>query len=156
MASTDPGSASTLKIHVAGRTTHVRFHFQQVYVSSRHSVGVGTPHWVPPVDLYETESEVVLEVDLAGVTSEEIGIRFTSGCIQLTGQRRDRAEPSATAFHVVEIERGRFSRDIELPATVDPDSAKASYDEGLLVIRARKRPGAVQGCRIARTREGLE
>lgn len=148
--------SSVMSVRLAGRTTHIRFHFQQVYVSTRPSLGTGLPHWVPPVDLYETETEVVIEVDLAGVSSDEVQVQFSGQCVTLTGSRRDRAESSATAFHVVEIERGVFSRDIELPAPVEPNSIRAAYHDGLLVLRARKGRGAMHGCRRARNREGLE
>jgi HSP20 family protein len=148
--------SSVMSVRLAGRTTHIRFHFQQVYISTRPSLGTGLPHWIPPVDLYETETEVVLEVDLGGVSSNEVQVQFSGQCVTLTGSRRDRAESSATAFHVVEIERGEFSRDIELPAPVEPNSVRASYSDGLLVLRARKGRGTMRGCHRAHDREGLE
>jgi HSP20 family protein len=156
MNKTNQDMSSVMSVRLAGRTTHIRFHYQQVYVSTRPSLGTGMPHWVPPVDLYETETEVVLEVDLGGVSSADVQVEFSGQCVTLTGSRRDRAESSATAFHVVEIERGEFSRDIELPAPVEPNSVRADYSDGLLVLRARKDGGAMHGCRRAQDREGLE
>ncbi len=149
-------TSSVIRVSMAGRTTHIRFHFQQVYVSTRPALGTGLPHWVPPVDLYETENEVVLEVDLGGVSSEEVQVQFHAGCVTLSGTRRDRAESTVVAFHVIEIERGEFSREIDLPVPVDPSTVQAEYRDGLLVLRARKSRGALRGCRRAQDREGLE
>jgi HSP20 family molecular chaperone IbpA len=143
-------------IQVIGRTTHVRFHFHQVSVSTRSSLSAGTPHWVPSIDLYETEHEIVLEVCLAGVPSDEIHIQFTGREVHLSGTRREAAEEGPRSYCVMEIERGRFLRSIELPASILPDSVRASFADGLLSLRATKRSGSMHGCRRAQTREGLE
>ncbi len=142
-------------IRVTGRGTHIRFHIHHLSVSTRATMAVGTSHWIPPVDLYETERELVLEVNLAGVTSDEVNVQFTGRAVQLTGSRPDAAESGPKSYHVMEIERGRFSRTIDLPVAVEPGSVRASYSDGLLIIHAAKR-STIRGCTRSRTREGLE
>ena len=150
------GKDTSPTIHVVGRTTHIRFHFHQLTVSSRPALGAGTPHWVPPIDLYDTADEIVLEIGLAGVGSDEMSIEFSGRAVQITGHRRDAAETGRRNYHVMEIERGRFSRTIELPCPVEPSTVRATYTDGLLVVRALKRRGTIHGCNQARNREGLE
>jgi HSP20 family protein len=150
------GRSSATAVEATGKSTHLRFHFQQVYVSTRPAPGTGLPHWIPAIDMYETEDEVVLEVDLAGVPGEDMQVQFTARSVQLSGLRRERAEASVQIFHVMEIERGQFTRTIELPALIEPDTVRASYSDGLLVLRVCKRHASLRGCRKARNREGLD
>lgn len=156
MNDTDDKTSSTIAIKVAGRTTHIRFHYQHVYLSARPTLGAGAPQWIPSVDLYETDKEIILEVDLGGVGSDEMQVHFTGRSVHLSGSRRERAESSVKIFHVMEIERGQFMRTIDLPALVEPNTVRAAYSEGLLVVRVSKRHAAIHGCRQARNREGLE
>ena len=144
------------EVRVTGRTTHVRFHFHHIHVSNRPTLGMGTPQWIPAVDLYETDDEVIFEVELGGVTSDDVRVQITGRTVCLSGSRHPRAESPVTAFHVMEIERGEFLRTVELPALVEPDTVRAKFTDGLLVVRACKRGGAMHGCRKARNREGLE
>ena len=150
----DPNT--NLKISTSGRSAHIRFHYQQVFVSSRPSFGVSSPHWVPPIDLYETDCDIVLEVDLGGVTAEAVHVQFSPRSVLLSGTRRARAESPVRDFHVIEIERGEFMREIEFPHPIEPGSERVTYEDGLLVLRARKKHGTMRGCTKARNREGLE
>ena len=147
---------SSPKIVVIGRTTHVRFHFHQVTVSMRPSLAVGSPHWIPPIDLYETETEIMLEIGLAGVNSDEVNLEFAGRTVHISGRRADAVEPGPKNYYVMEIERGMFSRTIELPAFIEPETVRAHYRDGLLVVRVLKRGQQIRGCSQASTREGLE
>lgn len=143
-------------IQVIGRSTHIRFHFHQVTVSTRSSLVAATPHWVPPIDLYETESELVLEVCLAGVPTEDVHLQITGRRAILSGTRHNTADAGVRNYFVMEIERGRFNRSIDLPCPIEPQSVQATYAAGLLTVRASKRSGSMHGCRQATSREGLE
>ncbi len=143
-------------IRVIGRTTHIRFHFHQVSVSTRSSLAAATPHWVPPIDLYETDNELVLEVSLAGVPTEDVQLQITARKAVLTGTRNNTTDAGIRSYFVMEIERGRFSRSIDLPVPIEPQTVQAAYSAGLLTVRACKRSGSMHGCRQAKTREGLE
>ncbi len=152
----DTYSSSSPVIQAIGRTTHIRFHFHQVSVSTRSSLAAATPHWVPPIDLYETENELVLEVCLAGVPTEDVHLQITARRALLSGTRNNTTNAGIRSYFVMEIERGRFSRSIDLPFPVEPQSVQATYAAGLLTVRVCKRSGSMHGCRKANSREGLE
>jgi len=103
--------------------------------------------WTPPVNLYETESEYVLCVDLAGVEKDKIDLSIEAGILRLRGRRSvprwpevpGEAPPQHLRVHLMEIDHGPFSRSIELPRDVDSSRITAVHNNGLLWIRLPKK-----------------
>ena len=94
--------------------------------------------WEPAVDVYETGTEVVVLVELAGVKREMMELVVSGNALQLKGERRDTGQPGERTYYRMEIHKGHFEKLVPLPATVDPERTKASYEEGLLVITMPK------------------
>lgn len=94
--------------------------------------------FVPAVDLWETETEIVLVVEIPGVLEEDVDVSVTPSCLVLRGARAE--VPRGRAL-IQEWRWGEFEREVSLPSTVDPDSMTATFSEGTLEIRLRKRMG---------------
>jgi len=93
--------------------------------------------WQPQVNVYESDSEVTVCVDLAGIRGEDIHVEAHADCLVLRGRRLPPAPPRQEAdlrVHVMEIDAGNFSRQIELPVPVDRSRVSARYHEGLLWV----------------------
>jgi HSP20 family protein len=90
--------------------------------------------WEPAIDVYETETEVTVLVEIAGLTPEEINIHIEGTTLAIRGERLDTRTNVKRSFRQVEIRRGSFERYVSLPAPVDPDRTRASYKDGLLEI----------------------
>ncbi|HEY3294571.1 MAG TPA: Hsp20/alpha crystallin family protein [bacterium] len=152
--SEDPSSDG---IQFAGkRSTHSQYHFFQFY-SSQHAVLTAGTGWFPPVDLYETPTEFVLEVNLAGIAPEQVRLSFEGSLLHITGQRDELGEPGVRCYHIMEIERGAFARTLELPSAVDGTTARAVFHDGLLLVHVQKKEGGqIHGCFSADSMEGLE
>jgi len=90
--------------------------------------------WEPAIDVYETETEVVALVELAGVKQDEIEVVVDGNTLVVRGERKEATPRSKRTYYQMEIQRGVFERGILLPTTVDPDKTKASYEDGLLEI----------------------
>lgn len=90
--------------------------------------------WEPAVDVYETATEVVVLVELAGVKKDEIQMIVDGRTLVIRGIRQETGMQVKRNFHQMEIHRGPFERSVFLPVTVDPDKTKASYKDGLLEI----------------------
>ena len=90
----------------------------------------------PPVDVYETETEVVVRMEIAGIdpTAIDIMIMRNERLVTIRGERRDPAAGQPRNYQNMEIECGLFSRQIRLPADVDETQAAAHYSEGFLVV----------------------
>jgi HSP20 family protein len=95
--------------------------------------------WSPPVDILERGDEVVLKVDLPGVSQNEIDIRVEEGALTIQGERKFVKESSEENYVQIERPYGTFRRTFSIPGTIDQESIKASYKDGVLrIILPRK------------------
>ena len=148
---------SSLDIECAPKkNAHAQYRYFQFY-ASQHAVLTAGSGWAPPVDLYETPTEFVLEANLGGISHQQVQVTFEGNQCRIAGQREERGEPGVRCYHVMEIERGNFSRTLELPVPVDADTARADYQDGYLVLRVKKKAGGeIHGCFSADSMEGFE
>lgn len=103
-----------------------------------HSVSwqVKSSGWDPPTDLYETESAYIARVEIAGMREENFDVSVLNDTLYITGFRPDSA--LRRAYHQMEIRSGKFSTVIELPGSVDVETASAEYQDGFLTITLPK------------------
>src|SRR4029078_2138790 len=96
----------------------------------------GTRGFLPPVDIWEEEHSVVIELDVAGGDPENLSAEAVEGQLVVTGERT----PSDGAIRRYRSERwqGRFVRSFTLPQNVDGDTIEAAYEEGVLRIKLPK------------------
>jgi HSP20 family protein len=89
----------------------------------------------PNVDVYYCgdPQRAVVKVDLAGVKLEEIGIEVSGRQLAIVGERQVQ-ETEGRVYQQVEIPSGPFRRIVELQVDVDPDLAKATYEDGVLRV----------------------
>ena len=91
----------------------------------------------PRINVMRTEEpdELRVVVELAGVEPDDVHIVVQERALIVAG-RRNRVNPECRiSYHLLEIEHGPFERRIGLPVDVDPERARATYDQGLLVVR---------------------
>jgi HSP20 family protein len=103
---------------------------------------LSTTNFVPPVDVYEDEHHVTLKAELPGVNPKDVDIRIENNVLTVRGERKFEKEEKEENFHRIERRYGSFMRSFTLPNTVNPDSVKADYDNGLLKIQFEKRAEA--------------
>jgi HSP20 family protein len=100
--------------------------------------GKTTQSWVPAVDVWETETEVVYAFDLPGIPESEIQVEVEDGSLTVTAERTRTNEQSDERFYRFERRHGTFTRTIGLPQGVSEDGIKAAYENGVLEIRVAK------------------
>jgi len=88
--------------------------------------------WSPPTDVYETEENYVIKVEIAGMRDEDLEVAFEDNILMISGFRSDLNE--RRAYHQMEIRFGRFELAVEIPATVNMEKATAEYKDGFLTI----------------------
>jgi HSP20 family protein len=109
---------------------------------SRPMMSPSDAGWTPEADLFETDRDICVVVNLAGVQKEEIEVSFHQNHLRVAGNRlRNLPSGSPTHFHHMEIGHGEFERVFRIPAAVDDDHISASCAEGLLTVRMKKRVG---------------
>ena len=101
--------------------------------------------WAPRVDVYETDSEVVVKVCVAGLAPEQMELTISSDnrFLTLRGVRieHDDDKPRRIRYYQLEVYYGPFERIVALPMDVplDRDKLVASYKDGFLKIVLPKR-----------------
>jgi len=90
--------------------------------------------WQPAIDVYETDSEVVVLVELAGVKEAEIEVIVHNDVLTIRGERKDIKQGIKRTYSQMEILWGPFERDITLSANVNVDQIKAFYEAGILEV----------------------
>jgi HSP20 family protein len=100
--------------------------------------GRATQNWVPAVDVWETENDLVYAFDLPGVTQEQIAIELHDDTLTVTAQRERTEERVEDGFVRYERRFGTFSRALGVPQGVSEDGIRADYKDGVLEIRVAK------------------
>ena len=80
--------------------------------------GRTTQSWVPALDVWETEDELVYAFDLPGIPEEEITVEFEDGALSVSAERKREATVDQDRFYRYERRYGSFSRTIGLPQGV--------------------------------------
>lgn len=93
---------------------------------------------VPPIDVYETDSEVVLKTELPGIKKEDIEVTIKENSVHIKAERKEEKEEKTENVHRVERFYGKIERVVPLPVEVKPEEAKAEYKDGVLEVRIPK------------------
>ena len=102
------------------------------------SRGEETPVVVPPVDIFESNNEVVLEIEMAGVSKETIQTSVEGNKLEITGKTVVPDLPKEYAPLYSERQHLQYQRAFVLGVELKPDKIRASYDNGLLRLTIPK------------------
>jgi HSP20 family protein len=94
--------------------------------------------WMPAVDVWETDKELVLSFDLPGIPEDKIAVELEDNVLTVSGERERTQEHSNDRFYRFERRHGSFSRGVTLPTGVSEDSIQADYKDGVLEVRVPK------------------
>lgn len=92
--------------------------------------------WSPPTDVYETDEDFVVRVEIAGMRDEDFEVNIENRTLHISGYRPDFG--GRRAYHQMEILSGRFEIEVEITVPVDVDLSAAEYKDGFLTIRLPK------------------
>jgi HSP20 family protein len=95
--------------------------------------------FAPPVDIYEDEHKIVLQLEVPGLKQEDLDIQLENNLLTVKGERKFEKEEKEENFHRIERRYGSFYRSFTVPTTVNQDGVKASYDAGVLRVELAKR-----------------
>jgi HSP20 family protein len=109
-------------------------------MSAKDELAAGT--FVPPVDVYEDEHNLVLKLEIPGINEEDLKVSLENNTLTVTGERKFEKEEKEENFHRIERRYGSFTRTFRLPSTVDPEKVEAGYDKGILKLTLAKRAEA--------------
>jgi len=108
--------------------------------SGKEQLAAGS--FVPAVDIYEDEHNLVLKLEVPGVNEDELNVSLENNILTVSGERKFEKEEKEENFHRIERRYGSFTRTFRLPNTVDGEKVDATYDKGILKISLAKRAEA--------------
>src|ERR1051325_9286175 len=98
-----------------------------------------TAGWVPPVDIFETDNEILIKLDLPELKKEDVQVNLEGQTLTIQGERKLEFEDNRDAYHRIERSYGQFARSFTVPANVNRDGLRAEYQDGVLRLHLPKR-----------------
>ena len=107
------------------------------------SSGIGTTglspgSWIPRADIYEDTGEFTLQVDVPGLTQEDVELQYENRVLAVRGLRKTEKGFEPENFYQKECQTGRFQRAFQLPSAIDGDKISASIENGVLRVMLPK------------------
>jgi HSP20 family protein len=95
----------------------------------------------PAIDEAEDPQGITLRVDVPGLGPEDVDVEVSGNLLTIRGSREEKSEEKQGGFRRHERRVGSFCRTVTLPPYVSADKVEATYDKGILTIRAPRIPG---------------
>ena len=108
------------------------------FVNTMREGETGEQTWVPAVDVWETDKEVVYAFDLPGIPEDQISIELEDNSLTVSAERPRSEEISGDRFYRFERRYGTFSRTVGVPPGISEDAITANYANGVLELRVAK------------------
>ena len=98
--------------------------------------------WTPPCDIYETDKEIVLKMELPEMRKEDVHVTFENNVLTLRGERKFEEAVARENYHRIERKYGEFWRVFTLPAFVEGAKILAEFKQGILTVTLPKNASA--------------
>jgi len=96
------------------------------------------PAPLPPADMYETENELVVELDVAGFDENELALEVSDSTLTITGERAQEKEQEEKSFYLRERLEKHFERRFTFPPEANLDYVEARFHTGVLEVHVPK------------------
>lgn len=138
---------SSLLDHIEGMEAEMDRLFDEV-IPSRRWLSLRRPRtWRPPTDVYETDTCVVVNVEIAGMEERDFTISLSNRNLTITGVRHDplaEAQGLTLSYQQIEIRYGDFETEVYLPWAIVEEEIEATYEDGFLrVVLPKAKPQKV-------------
>lgn len=90
--------------------------------------------WQPPIDIYESETELIVFAEVAGIEPEKIKVMAEVNFLTISGERKCELQ-GINHVHRLEVEYGHFACRVPLPLPVDVDKTRSEIKNGFLIVR---------------------
>ncbi len=94
--------------------------------------------WQPDVDVFETETALVVRAEIAGVRSQDLNVKVDGQVLRIAGIRRAPDGSHVRRLHQMEIASGPFERRLRIPIPFDRSGVSAHVADGFLTVTLPK------------------
>lgn len=106
--------------------------------SGEGSTVVAAGHREPFIDVIENDKEIIATAEMPGLEKQDIKINVTEDMLEISAETKHEEKKEEKGYIYRERRSGSYYRAISLPSPVDPDTSKASYENGVLEIKMPK------------------
>jgi len=96
------------------------------------------PSLTPAADIYETDGELVVELEVPGFDEKELDVKVHDHTLSVKGERKEVTETKDKTVRLRERLETEFERRFELPAEIDSEHVSATYEKGVLTLHVPK------------------
>ena len=111
--------------------------FDNVFTHSTE-VDNQTSFFKPSLDVVENKLEYLIYLDLPGVDKKDVEVNSSAGILTVAGKRKNIKDEKDKSYVWQEIRYGIFKRSFELPTAIQEDKIKASFKNGVLILKVPK------------------
>lgn len=104
------------------------------FLAIRHYHIVDQRDWQPALNIYQTDQNLVVVAELAGVERQSLDIEVEPNMLRIQGMRPMDTPDELRRVHRMEIAAGPFQIEAELPVLVNPEQASSQYENGILEV----------------------
>jgi len=94
--------------------------------------------WDLPVDMHQTDNDLVIKASLPGFKPEEVDISINDGTLNIKGEHKEEEEVKEDNYFYKERRYGAFSRSLPIPVKVKSNKAEAVFEDGVLTLTLPK------------------
>ena len=109
--------------------------------------------WQPDVDVFETEKNLVVRLELAGVRGADLRVTVDGDALRISGVRLAPEPGDVQRLHQMEIATGPFERRLRMPLPFDRERVHANLADGFLTVTLPKRAAVQREVMIEREAE---
>lgn len=113
-------------------------HMQRMFDEMQEMGKSIVPGGQMPVDIREEDGDIVISADLPGVNKEDISLKADDEGVEITAEGSTEVKEENEKYLRRERSARKFRRKIQWPTQVDPETVEASYEDGVLEVRAEK------------------
>jgi HSP20 family protein len=105
---------------------------------SRRPRTAGPLVWQPAIEVFETDTDVVVKAELPGIDPKHVEVNVTDDTLTIKGEAKTEQEEKRRNYYRRELRYGAFQRAIPLPTEVKGDEARATFRHGILEVKVPK------------------
>jgi HSP20 family protein len=99
--------------------------------------------WAPNIEVFQRDSDFVVRAELPGLNKDDVQVEINNDMLTISGERQQEREENRGGVYHSERSYGTFYRSIPLPEGVIPESAQATFKDGVLEITLQAPPSQV-------------
>ena len=115
--------------------------FGRPFLSLFEGPGRALTGFGPAMDVFAEGSDLILRLELPGISTDELDISLTEHTLVITGERKEEKEVKEEDFYRRERSYGRFERTFPVPEGITEKDIEAAYEDGVLEVKVK---GAVE------------